>query len=299
MHSLWNPQHPRDLRCRVTRELALLGGILDEEEALRADTGVLVVFAALKVEISPLKAILSRCERVSGDRVAYIGQLAGQSVMIASCGVGQERALAAAASVHSGYDPRGVLSAGFCAGLVPELRPSDLVLSSWLIRASEESVRGPKRLSLGEQASRLETSLEARGIRARTGGFVCVSRPVISPDEKRSLAQRTKAMIAEMETFHLGDFFMARKVSFMGIRAVLDCVDDYLPLQRRTAETGKVPGVLKALTNGLCQRGELSRLWRIYKNGRSAQIALGKGVAAVIGVWPWEGRNGHFPVSTR
>ena len=266
---------------------------------MRADRGVLVVFAALKVEINPLKAVLSRCERVSGDRVAYIGQLAGKRVMIASCGVGQERALAAAASVHSEYEPRGVLSTGFCAGLDPELRPSDLVLSSWLIRASEGSVRGPKRLSLGEEASRLETSLEARGTRARTGGFVCVSRPVISPDEKRGLAQRTKAMIAEMETFHLGGFFMARKVPFMGIRAVLDCVDDYLPLQGMTAERGKVPGVLKALTYGLCQRGELSRLWRIYRTGRSAQIAMGRGVAAVIGVWPWEERNGHFPASTR
>ena len=260
---------------------------------------MLVVFAALKAEISPLKAILSRCERVSGERVVYIGQLAGRRVMIVSSGVGKERALAAADFVHSGYGPKAVLSTGFCAGLVPELEPSDLVLSSWLLRASEEDLRTSKKLFLGAEASQLQTILKARGIRARTGGFVCVSQPVISPDEKIGLAKRTQAVVAEMETFHLGDFFMARKVPFMGLRAVLDSVGDYLPLLRRTVETWKVPGVAKALRDVLCQRGELSRLWRIFKNGRSAQIALGRSVTAMIGVWPGEERNGRGRVPTR
>lgn len=236
--------------------------------------------------MSPLRVLLSPARQVDGEIPIYIGKMDGREVIVVRSGVGQKRTLKAAEFIHSIYRPHGVLSTGFCGGLVAELRPADVVLSSWLVSDAPECLWDPKRLLLGSQASRLQSALKERGIRAHVGGFACVSQPAVTPTQKSALAHRTGAMIADMETFHLGAFFLTRKVPFMGVRTVVDCLEDRIPLWDPSMETGAWPGLLNILRYLISHGGGLPLVWRLYQNGRMAQGSLGKSVATVVRVWP-------------
>jgi len=244
------------------------------------------IFVALRMEMSPLRALLSRVDQVDGDIPTMIGQMGGRKVILVRSGVGKERAVAAAEFIHSTYSPAGVLSTGFCGGLVPDLWPSDVVLSSWVVPGATASHRDPKKLFLGDQALLLQRVLNGRGIRVHVGGFACVSQPVVSPTAREALAQRTGAMIAEMETFYLGAFFTARKVPFVGMRTVVDSLEDRNPLLESAMKMGKWSGTLNMLGYVMSHGSGLVHVWRLYRNGRRAQSSLGKAVAAVIRAWP-------------
>lgn len=248
----------------------------------------IVVFTALKAEMSPLKASLSRTDKVTRKMQIHIGQMDGKRVILVLSGVGKRRSLEAAEFVFSNYCPDGVLSAGFCGGLIPKLKPSDVALCSWVISDTAESSPDLGKILLGDRPFVLQRALNEEGIRAKLGGFASVSRPVFSSDEKSTLADRTGAMVAEMETFHLGRFFLDREVPFVGIRAVIDSVEDRIPLGESMAELEGGLGLLKALWRLMSHKDALFQLWRLYRNGRRAQVALGRSVAAVIKVWPWD-----------
>jgi nucleoside phosphorylase len=246
----------------------------------------IAIFTALRMEMSPLKGLLSRAEQVSREIPICIGEMEGRHVMLVRSGMGKERARAAAEFLCSKYTPHVVLSTGFGGGLVPDIRPSDVVLSSWVVSDANQSQGNTKKLLLEDQASRLQRTLGGRGIRVHVGGFACVSRPVVSPTQRSALAHRTGAVLAEMETFHLGEFFIARGVPFMGMRTVVDGLTDRIPLPESITEVGEWPGILNAVRDLLTQRDSLVSLRRLYQNGRRAQISLAKSVAVVIRSWP-------------
>jgi adenosylhomocysteine nucleosidase len=252
---------------------------------IRAMQAIAVV-AALRVEISPLRSLLSAPGPVSRELPIYIGTVEGTRVILVRSGVGKKRALAAAELIHSEFNPSGVLSTGFCGGLVPELKPSDVVCGSWIVCDGGEPNRHSKRLSLGNQADFFQDVLKRKGFRTHVGGFACVSRPVVLPTERSALVHRTGAVVAEMETYHLGEFFHARRIPFVGMRIVVDTVEDSIPLLRTTREARLWPDLLKRLAYLLSGRNAPSRLWRFYQNGRRAQVALRQSVAALIGAWP-------------
>ncbi len=253
---------------------------LEEGEALRE----VAIFTALRTEMFPLKALLSGRDRVSREIPIYIGQMEGRKVILVSSGVGRDRSLAAAELIYSRHNPDGVLSTGFCGGLVTELQPSDVILSSWVVSDTAGSRLDMKVLFLGDRAVPIQTALTEAGIRVYKGGFVCVSRPVLSPTEKRALAHRTRAMVAEMETFHLGEFFLPRNVPFLGMRTVVDSLNDRIPrLKSAMVERPRAVDILRYLISH--PDGAID-LWRLYENGRRAQVALRRSVEAVIRVWP-------------
>jgi len=252
---------------------------------IRAMQAVAVV-AALRVEISPLRGLLSAFDQVSREPPIYVGVVEGTRVILVRSGVGKKRALAAAELIHSKFNPSGVLSTGFCGGLVPELKPSDVVCGSWIVCDGGEPNRHSKRLSLGNQANFLQDVLKRKGFRTHVGGFACVSRPVVLSTERSALVHRTGAVVAEMETYHLGEFFRARRIPFVGMRIVVDTVEDSIPLLRATREARLWPDPLKRLAYLLSGRNAPIRLWRFYQNGRRAQVTLRQSVAALIGAWP-------------
>jgi adenosylhomocysteine nucleosidase len=245
--------------------------------------GEIAVFTALRLEVSPLKTLLGKLEQVSREIPIYIGQREGKNVILVRSGVGTERSLAAAEFMHARYKPEGVLSTGFCGGLVPKLRTCDVVVGRWVVSDTAECPRNATRLVLGRQVWGLHSALRRQGIRVHIGGIACVSRPVISPGERLALAHRTGAMIAEMETFPLAAFFIGRNVPFLGMRTVLDGLEDRIPRLESIMRTVHWPDALNALWHLLRPRGGL---WSLYETGRRAQVVLRESVAAVIRVWP-------------
>ncbi len=249
----------------------------------------IAIFTALRTEISPLKALLSGADQVNRDIPIYVGRRDGEKVILVCSGVGRQKSLEAAELVISRYHPTGVLSTGFCGGLVPSLRPSDVVLGSWVVSDSTERHRDSKKLRLGREALVLRSVLNGKGIRVHVGGFVTVSLPVVSQNGKSMLAHRTGALVVEMESFHLGEFFMSQRVPFAGMRAVFDGLGDRIPLLESITERGEGSGVWNMPWHRIAHRSALLDLWRLYRNGRAAQVALRKSVAAAITVWPQRG----------
>jgi len=247
------------------------------------------VFTALNVEMSPLKALLSRSERVNRTPPIHMGRMEGRKVVLVCSGAGRERSLEAAAFIFSKYGVSGVLSTGFCGGLVPELRPSDVVVSSWVLSGITESCRETKKLLLTDQARLLEKTLNEGGVQSRVGGLVTVPRPVFSQKTRCSLAYRTGAIATEMETFHLGEFFHKRRIPFAGVRVVVDSLEDSVQrLEPIMSGLGR-PGLLNLIRYLLSEKGSFFELLGFYRNGRRAQVALRRTVPAVVRVWPGNG----------
>jgi nucleoside phosphorylase len=245
----------------------------------------LVIFTALRVEMHPLRALLSSAKRISAPVPIYAGTMEGEHVVLLSSGMGKERALATAEFIHSRFDVGGVLSTGFCGGLVPELQPCDVVLGSWVASGDMASYKPSESLVLEHQAALFRSLLDRAGMPALVGGFACLSRPVILPTEKKTLAHRTGAVVAEMETLPLGEFFATRGIPFLGMRTVVDGIEDHIPLWESTlagAEWLRVPGILGYI---FTQRRGVVNFLRMYRNARKAREVLGRSVAAVIKVW--------------
>ena len=174
------------------------------------------------------------------------------------------------------------------------MRPSQIILSAWIHGRIQASPSEWKRISLHHQATRALRVLHHKGIEARTGGFVCVSRPVISVSQRSALAHGTGGIIAEMETFHLGSFFIPRDVPFLGLRAVVDSLDAQTPEWLLPTRLERLPLVTR-LSNSLVPRGHACiHFWRLYRQGRTAQTTLARAVAIMIGSWPHKDQRGTF-----
>ena len=248
--------------------------------------GTVAVFAALRPEVSALRRLIPDADLTSQNIPIYIGKVNGVKIVLVRSGVGRQRVLAAAEIVWNRYTPEAVLSTGFCGGLVPGLRPSQIILSAWIHGRMSVPPSEWRRISLQYQATQALRVLHHKGIEARTGGFVCVSRPVISVSQRSALAHGTGGIIAEMETFHLGSFFIPRDVPFLGLRAVVDSLETQIPEWLLPTRLMRLPLVTR-LSNSLVHRGRgYIPLWRLYRQGRMAQTTLAKAVATMIGSWP-------------
>ena len=248
--------------------------------------GAIAIFAALRAEVSALRVLLTRMSRTGETIQIYEGEINGVDVVLVRSGVGRGRALVAAQIVCDRYGPEAVLSTGFCGGLVAGLRPSDVVLSAWIDGRTDPSSTGWERISLHQHVPPLLRTLHRNGIQAWTGGFVCVSQPVIFPVQRRALARATGAIVAEMETFHLGSFFAARRVPFMGLRTVLDGLEDPIPECLLPVGPTAEPRALQVLGRFFRGGFDPRHFWSLYKDARTAQASLARSVSAIIGSWP-------------
>lgn len=244
-----------------------------------------VVFAALAMEISPLKLLLSGCERVRAEIPIYVGRVEGKKVILVRSGVGKRRALAAAELVETRFSAQSVLSTGFCGGLVPEIRPSDVVVGSWVVSQDTASSAGLQRLSL-EGVCRARELLGQRGVCTHVGGFVSVSRPVLRSTERRRLARETGAIGVEMETYSMATFFLPREISVMAMRAVLDGSEEGWPSMRSLVRRERLAGAPGGLRRLFAPWGALMDLRRLRANGKKAQASLRKSLVALLRAWP-------------
>jgi hypothetical protein len=112
--------------------------------------------------------------------------------------------------------------------------------------------------------------------------------------EKTVLAGRSGAIAVDMETFHLGEFFITRRVPFVGMRTVLDEVEDSLPPLGFGLRAGRRIDALDVLRQIFFGRRCCVRLCQLYRNGRRAQVSLRKSMAVVMRIWPRGVNNGSL-----
>ncbi len=132
---------------------------------------------------------------------------------------GFERAVTAAGPVDL------LVSAGFCGGLDPSLKPGDLILATEIIHRGRTVLIAPALLK------RAQVALDRGGVTYRPGPIVTVPRVIDTRADKASLHADTGAVGVEMEAGVLATWAQTRKIPFLAVKSVLDPADADLPLR--------------------------------------------------------------------
>jgi 4-hydroxy-3-methylbut-2-enyl diphosphate reductase len=137
----------------------------------------------------------------------------GPSAQLIRIGIGPRAARRAAARLAAG-ERRALALAGFGGALTERLAPGELVVASEVLDVDGVvKWRCPgARLAAG--------MLERAGLRVRVGAVVSARAPVLGAAARRALAQRTGAVVVDMEAAWLADALTA--TPSVVLRAVLD-----------------------------------------------------------------------------
>ncbi|OIO10552.1 MAG: hypothetical protein AUJ52_04015 [Elusimicrobia bacterium CG1_02_63_36] len=108
-----------------------------------------------------------------------------------------------------------VVSSGFAGALQPGIFCGDILF---------DPLESPVALAQGAR----ETA-EELGIPLHMGRIQSVDRVLESPDDKRRLAAQVRAAAVDMETAAVRDWARSRGVTPLGVRVILDGLDDRLP----------------------------------------------------------------------
>jgi len=160
---------------------------------------------------------------------------------------------------------RGVISFGIGGGLADDLAPGQ-----WIVAASVVSNTERHRTDDGWSQSILRALPGAR--HATVAG---VDRPIADPEGKRTLQQRTGAVIVDTESHVAARLAAAYHVPFVVCRAVVDPVDRELPpAALLDLLPGGTPDLSAILRSVAARPGQLPLLARLALDAAIARSAL-------------------------
>lgn len=110
------------------------------------------------------------------------------------------------------FRPDLMVSCGLAGALRPQLSVGDLVVQS----------------THAGLVATAEAALKDAGVPFHVGPLVTVSKPVLSPTDRRALAERTEAIAVDMESQTIAAFCRDRGIPCLAIKGVSDDIDDDL-----------------------------------------------------------------------
>jgi adenosylhomocysteine nucleosidase len=195
--------------------------------------------------------------------------LRGLDVAVAYSGGSSERARSEAARLVA-EGASGLVSFGLAGGLVPELRPGDLLLPEAVLSPDGRGV--PIDPGWHEAVKAL---LEAGRLRATGGALAGSDRVVATAGDKRALREATGAVAVDMESHEVAAAASAASVPFLIIRAVADPHDRVIP--QAALETLRPDGKVRArgiLGGAIRDPGQLIALFRLGRDSIAALATL-------------------------
>jgi nucleoside phosphorylase len=249
-----------------------------------------VIFAALGWEVQPVLAALDDVRHDPlpgfGSWVARAGDI---DLRVVKTGIGAQRA-AAAATQACVPGVRTLLATGCAGGLSPSLTPGDLVLATSVVDQSGVAVP----VSTDQLGGALQSWAAAHGVVLHAGRCVSVTQPLGTVSDKQEANRRLGAVAVDMEGAAIASVAAARGVGFVGVRAILDPVDEALPDIKTgnaggTGEAGIIgalaahvlrnPSALPALVRLAAMRraahAALERFFRVFVDDRGAALIGG------------------------
>lgn len=202
---------------------------------------------------------------------AYEGILNGKRVMLAANGAGPKLAeqvvevalRAVTVADLSSSKLEAVVSTGFCGGLTPQLRESQIVLGTSIV---QESAGEPVACSV------IQASPEG----FETGSVLSVDRVVGTADEKRRLGQLTNAIAVDMESAGVMQRSFRAGLPFYCVKVVTDRVDESFgfDLNKMRTSQGRIDrGKIMAYTLG--HPNVLPRVLQLKRRAENASKVLG------------------------
>lgn len=236
--------------------------------------GLPLVCFALRRESRPFAAQF--CERQAlslGSGAAWLCRRPGLSVIIVETGVGPGRTRATL-DVLAPLRPTALVAAGFCASLVDDVAPGDLI---WAESVMADPLEFPDaRPSAGWPEPRTDW---------RRGRLVSVPGLVATAEAKRALGLRTRALAVDMESAAAARWAAEHGVSFACLRAVSDDVaTDLSPRLMRLLSAGRVSAA-RAAGALACMPRLAGEFLRLARDTRRAACTLAMALDELLTRW--------------
>ena len=188
---------------------------MTDEAPLAPDARTLVrsvlLTAATKWEAEPLAKGLGLSP--SGEN-RWQGTVGGRAVTLLKTGMGAQKTTAALdASIVAG-DYQLLLSAGLCGAMQHDVRPGDIV-------ADPHEVELELVIPMRETAQAMKLPFHF--------GRILLTNIILGPAAKRKLGAEHRAAACDMETQAIRRWAHGTPLAVIGVRAVLDGLDDELP----------------------------------------------------------------------
>lgn len=188
---------------------------------------MIALLGALKEETATLRRrmAIETTHCTSTCRIAA-GTHRGREIILATTGMGRQRAEAAAKLVLDRYPITALISFGYAGALTDELVIGDVVLGSpWsAMQGNGQDVAKLEPLVLDENTLALAVrALEnVSGITARVAGGVTVPSLICEPKERTAVGKAFDAQIVDMESYWIAKVASERGIPFVAIRAISD-----------------------------------------------------------------------------
>lgn len=216
----------------------------------RAQVRSVLLTAATKWEAEPLAEGLGLAPAGDGR---WMGTVGGRAVTLLKTGMGAQKTTAALdASIVAG-DYQLLLSAGLCGAMQPDLFPGDVV-------ADPHEVELELVVPLRETAKALKQRFFF--------GRILHTNVVLKPEMKRKLGVEHRVLACDMETQAVRRWAHGTPLAVIGVRAVLDGLDDELPADAPRGEDAASLARF-ALSNPARLPGLLTVGWRAGRAMRS------------------------------
>lgn len=220
--------------------------------------------------IGVIAALPAEARILSGGTVKVGGIVSTPHLQLSVCGIGAERARAAAHELLNG-GVSALISWGCGAGLVESARPGTLFVPETVIEAdSQQTFAVSKAWHV-----RITTALRNAGLAFETKALVSSRKLLTGRETKLTLQQQSGAGIADMESAAVARAAMEADCPFACIRAVADDLSICLPeaLIPTLDEYGRPLTI--ALMRALLQQPSLiPQLVRLAQAFRAARTCL-------------------------
>jgi len=161
--------------------------------------------------------------------------------------------------------PSLIISAGFAAGLQPEVRIGDLVIGR-----NYSDARVLSHLSLSD--------------RWRIGDVVTENAIIERGVDKVRLGVATGALAGDLETAHFAKICTARGIPMLSVRCISDGLEDDMPVPARVLlnpETGR-PEPLQLFRHLMANPSSVRGFNQLLKNAKNAQTQLAAGLDELL-----------------
>lgn len=167
---------------------------------------------------------------------------AWRGARVRKTGMGTEKSIAAAGRLAR-EPAEALLVLGFCGGLDARSRPGEVIVATEVYSAADEG-HTPERVGCVD-AERLTATLRERGLEARSGPMVCVSK--IAVGERRARLLADGALAVEMESVWLAGADRPMAV----VRVVLDSPSHELMRPRAAFSAVRAARALRMVASAL------------------------------------------------
>lgn len=228
--------------------------------------------AALPIEVAPLVGKCEKVKKYSGGEFTFRGgKYRGVRLAVVETGTGAARAGRGTKALIDGHSPAWVLSVGFSGGMIPEMRPGDIVVANEIVDQHGNDLKIDLKMS------------EDRANGLYVGRLFMSDGIVRTVAQKRELHERTGALAVDMESLAVAQACKSSGTRFMAIRVVSDDMSADLPPEILSilGATGNVRwgATLGAVWN---RPESVKDLWNLRTRANSVAGALATFLETVI-----------------